>query len=53
MAGLRNILAHHYSDVDPKRLHQIITNHLVDIETFLSHIKKFLEKLGDYGLEMK
>lgn len=53
MAGLRNILVHHYSDIDPQKFHQIIKNHLVDIETFLSHIKGFLEKLKDFNLEMK
>src|SRR3990167_5489136 len=36
MAGLRNILVHQYSDLDPKRLLQIITNHLSDIEEFLA-----------------
>src|SRR3989338_11644856 len=41
MAGLRNILVHQYSDLDPKRLLQIITNHLSDIEEFLAFIKKF------------
>lgn len=52
MAGMRNILVHHYSDLDAKKLYDTVKNHRVDIEQFLSYIKKFLETLQKFGLTM-
>lgn len=52
MAGMRNILVHHYSDIEPQRLYDIIKNHRVDIEQFLSHIKNLLEKPAKFGLKV-
>lgn len=38
MAGLRNLLVHEYSDIEPQRLRQILQNHLSDVELFLQHL---------------
>lgn len=53
MAGMRNLLVHQYSDLDAKRLHTIIKNHLKDIETFLHHIGNFLKNPGAFNLSVK
>lgn len=50
MAGMRNILVHHYSDMDPQKLYDIVKNHRRDIEQFLQHIKTFLENPKKFGL---
>ena len=50
MAGMRNILVHHYSDIDPKRLYKIIRNHRKDIVQFLKYTKSFLENLDAFDL---
>ena len=44
MAGYRNRLTHFYFEVTPPEMYGIIQNNLGDFETFLAHIKKFLEK---------
>lgn len=53
MAGMRNILVHHYSDIEPQRLHNIIKNHRVDIERFLSHIKSLIENPAKFDLKIE
>lgn len=53
MAGLRNMLVHHYSDIDAERFYEIVRNHLGDIGAFLTHIKKFLKKLNQFGLKIQ
>ena len=50
MAGLRNILVHHYSDIRPEKIYEILKNNLKYIEQFLEHIKNFLDRLHDFGL---
>ena len=50
MAGLRNILVHQYSDLDPERLLGILKNHLGDLEKFLSCIKTLVADPGKFGL---
>lgn len=52
MAGLRNILVHHYSDIRPEKIYDIVKNHLKDIEAFLSLIKNFLGNLKSFGLKI-
>lgn len=52
MAGLRNILVHHYSDIKPAKIYEIIQKHLTDMETFLEYIKTFLENLKKFNLKM-
>lgn len=53
MAGLRNILVHHYSDLEPKRLYAILQNHLVDILEFLKHIRVVLDHPKSFNLEIR
>lgn len=50
MAGLRNLLVHNYSDLQPQKLHNIIRSHRGDLEEFLKHIKVFLENPKKFGL---
>lgn len=50
MAGLRNILVHTYSDIDPNRLYDTISNHLSDFDEFLSYIKIVLQNPDTLGL---
>ena len=52
MAGMRNILVHHYADIDPKKLYDTIKNHRADIETFLRNVKKILENPKKFGLSL-
>lgn len=52
MAGMRNMLVHAYSDIDPKRLYLIIKNHRKDIETFLRYIKSFLKNSSRFGVKV-
>lgn len=52
MAGMRNMLVHTYSDLDPKRLYQVISEHRKDIDLFLKHMKGFLKNLEKFGLAM-
>jgi uncharacterized protein YutE (UPF0331/DUF86 family) len=39
MTGFRNRIAHDYGDIDHLVLHDILQNHLQDIEDFLSEVK--------------
>ncbi|MFH0799307.1 MAG: DUF86 domain-containing protein [Pseudomonadota bacterium] len=50
MAGMRNILVHHYSDIDPKKLYDVVKNHGADIELFLGYIKEVLKTPAKFGL---
>lgn len=52
MAGMRNLLVHYYADIKPKKLHDILKNHLPDIELFLKHIKAVLESPDRLGLSL-
>lgn len=52
MAGMRNILVHHYAGIEAKRLHGIIKNHRQDIDAFLKHVKTVVEHPQKYGLQM-
>ena len=52
MAGMRNVLVHHYAEMEAKRLYEIVCNHREDIETFLKHIRDFLQNLKSFQLEM-
>ena len=44
MAKMRNVLVHRYADIDNKRLLDVMKNNLGDIEQFMRHIARFLEK---------
>ncbi len=43
MARLRNLLVHHYADIDPERLYVVVREHLTDVETFLGYVKALIE----------
>lgn len=40
MTGFRNRIAHDYGDIDHLILHDILVNHLKDIENFLDEVSK-------------
>lgn len=50
MAKLRNLLVHQYADIDPAQIYNIVQNHLIDIETFLSAIKDLMEHPEKFDL---
>lgn len=50
MAGMRNILVHQYSDINPKKLYDIVHNNRDDIEHFLCYIKAVLNKPEKFRL---
>lgn len=41
--GLRNVLVHGYSDVDPRIVRGVLDEHLVDIEAFVRQIRERIE----------
>jgi uncharacterized protein YutE (UPF0331/DUF86 family) len=53
MAKLRNLLVHHYADLDAQKLYNVINNHLVDIETFLHAVKTVVEEPEKFGLRVE
>ncbi|MEW6610310.1 MAG: DUF86 domain-containing protein [Patescibacteria group bacterium] len=52
MARMRNLLVHHYADVDAQRLYAVIRDHLSDIEEFLLVVKELCEHPEKHGLEL-
>ena len=50
MAGMRNILVHYYSDIEPEKLFEVVTKHTKDIEEFLSHVKEVIEHPESLGM---
>ena len=44
MAGFRNILVHHYSEIDVVKLHDFLKNRLGDFRTFIRYIRTYLEE---------
>ncbi|MBI2346259.1 MAG: DUF86 domain-containing protein [Deltaproteobacteria bacterium] len=53
MAGMRNILVHQYSDIDPGRLLTTIREHRTDIEEFLRYVKALMEHPERLGLSVE
>lgn len=53
MAKLRNLLVHHYADIDAKRIYSVVRNYLGDIEEFLKHIKSVTDEPKKFGLEIQ
>ncbi len=43
MAGYRNRMVHLYHEVSPKEIYEILKNHLLDIDIFISEISRFIE----------
>ena len=52
MAGYRNRLVHHYSEVTKEELHNIIQNNVGDIDTFAKSIVNIIENPQNVGLEI-
>ena len=52
MAQMRNLLVHHYADIDPARLYSIVHDHLGDVEEFLRAVKRVVEKPERLGLQV-
>ena len=42
--GVRNILVHHYEEVDPKIIHEVIQNNLSDFDRFVVEIGEYLKR---------
>ena len=53
MARLRNLLVHHYADIDAKELYRIVQEDLPDIEHFLSSVKQVIEHPDKWGLTIE
>lgn len=53
MAKMRNILVHHYINIDARMLYEIAKDHLDDIEKFLQAIKKVMEHPAKFGLQIE
>lgn len=43
-AGFRNILVHHYAEVDLEKLHRHLQKDLKDFDTFVRHVVKYVKK---------
>ncbi len=43
-AGFRNVLVHHYADIDLEKVHYNLTHNLEDFDKFAKHIAKYIEK---------
>lgn len=48
--GLRNILVHYYTDVDPKKIHEIMQTDLGDFDRFVLAINEYLKKEENVSL---
>ena len=44
MAGMRNILVHDYLEVDTRKIFNVISHDLKDIEEFVVEVQRFLDK---------
>lgn len=53
MAGLRNLLVHHYADIDAKKLYKVVKGNLSDIERFLKYVKALIENPEKFDLTLE
>lgn len=53
MAKLRNLLVHHYADIDIKKIYQIVQRYLEDIEKFLKAVKKLIDNPDKLSLSVQ
>lgn len=44
MARMRNRLVHHYEDVEPARVHEILRTRLGDFDSFASAVTRYLDE---------
>lgn len=49
MARMRNRLVHHYEDIEPARVHDLIRTRLSDFDLFAQSIAEYLDKSGRAG----
>lgn len=47
MARMRNRLVHHYEDVEPARVHELLQTHLDDFDRFAQAIAEYLATLDN------
>lgn len=52
MAGMRNLLVHAYSDLEPDQLYETVQNHLEDVERFLKYVKVVVKNPGKFRLSL-
>lgn len=50
MAKLRNLLVHHYADIDAEQIYNVVQNYLGDIENFLKFVTKVVENPEKFKL---
>ncbi len=50
MAGYRNRLVHFYAEITPSEMHQLLNQHLGDVEKFLKSIQSVLKDPSRFGL---
>lgn len=53
MAKLRNLLVHHYADVDAEKIYQIVRERLEDVEKFLKAVKSLAENPEKFSLSIQ
>lgn len=53
LARLRNLLVHHYADIEPLEIYRIVQEDLPDIEHVLQRVKYVLEHSGEWGLTVE
>ncbi len=44
LAGFRNLLAHEYLKIDIERLHEFLQKAPAQFETFMDHVRRYMEK---------
>ncbi|MCA1673758.1 MAG: DUF86 domain-containing protein [Actinobacteria bacterium] len=49
MARMRNRLVHHYEDIEPARVHELIRTRLSDFDLFAQSIAEYLDRSGQAG----
>ncbi|MGH3938350.1 MAG: type VII toxin-antitoxin system HepT family RNase toxin [Pseudonocardiaceae bacterium] len=49
MARMRNRLVHHYEDIEPARIHELIRTRLSDFDLFARSITEYLDKSAPEG----
>lgn len=53
LSGFRNLLVHQYWEVDPKRLYNIVKEHLGDLDKFCDYFEVVLRNSGKWGLRVE
>ena len=53
LAGYRNRLVHLYWEIDSKEMHQLLNEHLGDLEAFCDYFKQVLARPQDFNLTLE